>query len=157
MHNFRFTALEKTLERKAIPYEMPKNKPSEYFGEMTFNLSAMKEYLTTEAFKRVRQAVEKGEKIDRRVADQIAASMKAWAIAKGATHYTHWFHPLRGTTAEKHNTFIQKLDSFHVIERFSEKELIQGEPDASSFPSALRADADNYARTESGPYRMMNP
>jgi glutamine synthetase len=134
MHNFRFTALEKTLERKAIPYEMPKNKPSEYFGEMTFNLSAMKEYLTTEAFKRVRQAVEKGEKIDRRVADQIAASMKAWAIAKGATHYTHWFHPLTGSTAEKHDAFINPEGEGKAIENFRGNELVQQEPDASSFP-----------------------
>jgi len=135
MHNFRFTALEKTLERKVIPYEMPKNKPSEYFGEMTFNLSAMKEYLTTEAFKRVRQAVEKGEKIDRLVADQIAASMKAWAIAKEATHYTHWFHPLTGSTAEKHDAFINPSGEGKAIENFRGNELVQQEPDASSFPN----------------------
>ena len=134
MPNFRFTALEKTLDRKAIPYEMPKNKPSEYFGEMTFNLSAMKEYLTSEAFAKVRSAVEMGEKIDRRVADQIAASMKAWAISKGATHYTHWFHPLTGSTAEKHDAFINPEGDGKAIENFRGNELVQQEPDASSFP-----------------------
>jgi glutamine synthetase len=106
MKNFRFIALEKTLDRKEVPYEMPKSKPSEYFGEMTFNISSMKEYLTVEAFNKVRKAIESGEKIDRKVADQIAASMKAWSISKGATHYTHWFHPLTGSTAEKHDAFI---------------------------------------------------
>jgi len=134
MHNFRFTALEKTLDRKAIPYEMPKNKPSEYFGEMTFNLSSMKEYLTAEAYDKVRKAVEKGEKIDRRLADQIAASMKAWANSKGATHYTHWFHPLTGATAEKHDAFINPEGEGKAIENFRGTELVQQEPDASSFP-----------------------
>lgn len=134
MHNFRFTALEKTLDRKPIHYEMPKTKPAEYFGEMTFNLSAMKEYLTVEAFKKVRLAIEKGEKIDRKVADQIAASMKNWAVTKGATHYTHWFHPLTGSTAEKHDTFVNPEGEGKAIENFRGNELVQQEPDASSFP-----------------------
>lgn len=134
MQNFRFVALEKTLDRKAIPYQMPPNKPSEYFGEMTFNKSAMKEYLTVEAFNKVRNAIEKGEKIDRKVADQIAASMKAWAISKGATHYTHWFHPLTGSTAEKHDSFINPEGEGKAIENFRGNELVQQEPDASSFP-----------------------
>ena len=134
MHNFRFTALEKTLDRKAIPYVMPKKKPAEYFGEMTFNLTSMKEYLTVEAFKKVKQAIEKGEKIDRKVADQIAASMKAWATSKGATHYTHWFHPLTGATAEKHDAFINPEGEGKAIENFRGNELVQQEPDASSFP-----------------------
>jgi len=134
MHNFRFTALEKTLDRKAIPYKMPDNKPSEYFGEMTFNLESMKEYLTVEAFQKVRQAIEQGEKIDRKVADQIAASMKAWATSKGATHYTHWFHPLTGATAEKHDAFINPEGEGKAIENFRGNELVQQEPDASSFP-----------------------
>ncbi len=134
MPNFRFIALEKTLDRKAIPYQLPKNKPSEYFGEMTFNLSAMKEYLTVEAFKKVRQAIEQGDKIDRKVADQIAASMKAWASSKGATHYTHWFHPLTGSTAEKHDAFVNPEGEGKAIENFRGNELVQQEPDASSFP-----------------------
>lgn len=134
MKNFRFTALEKTLDRKVISYTMPSNKPSEYFGEMTFNMASMKEYLTVEAFGKVKNAIEKGEKIDRKVADQIAASMKAWAISKGATHYTHWFHPLTGSTAEKHDAFINPEGEGKAIENFRGNELVQQEPDASSFP-----------------------
>ncbi|NOR86499.1 MAG: glutamine synthetase type III, partial [Bacteroidales bacterium] len=134
MHNFRFTALEKTLDRMAIPYQMPENKPSEYYGEMTFNHSSMKEYLTVEAFNKVMNAVESGEKINRAVADQIAASMKAWANSKGATHYTHWFHPLTGSTAEKHDAFINPEGGGKAIENFRGNELVQQEPDASSFP-----------------------
>ncbi len=134
MPNFRFTALEKTLSRQVVPYSMPKNKPSEYFGEMTFNMSAMKEYLTSEAYGKVRQAMEKGDKIDRKIADQIASSMKAWAMGKGATHYTHWFHPLTGSTAEKHDAFINPEGEGKAIENFRGNELVQQEPDASSFP-----------------------
>lgn len=134
MQNFRFTALEKTLDRKIVPYEMPKNKPSEYYGEMTFNMSAMKEYLTVEAFGKVKSAIEEGFKIDRKVADQIAASMKAWASSKGATHYTHWFHPLTGSTAEKHDAFVNPEGEGKAIENFRGNELVQQEPDASSFP-----------------------
>ena len=134
MTNFRFTALEKTLDRKPILYKMPETKPSEYFSEMTFNSSAMQEYLTAEAFDKVRSAIENGEKIDRKVADQIASSMKAWATSKGATHYTHWFHPLTGSTAEKHDSFINPAGDGKAIENFRGNELVQQEPDASSFP-----------------------
>ena len=134
MPNFRFVALEKTLDRKAIYFELPKTKPAEYFGEMTFNLSAMKEYLTVEAFNTVQQAIEKDVKIDRKVADQIAASMKAWAVTKGASHYTHWFHPLTGSTAEKHDAFVNPEGQGKAIENFRGNELVQQEPDASSFP-----------------------
>ena len=134
MPNFRFVALEKTLDRKAIHFELPKTKPAEYFGEMTFNLSAMKEYLTVEAFNTVQQAIEKDVKIDRKVADQIAASMKAWAVTKGASHYTHWFHPLTGSTAEKHDAFVNPEGQGKAIENFRGNELVQQEPDASSFP-----------------------
>lgn len=113
---------------------MPTKKPSEYFGEMTFNHSAMKEYLTDESFGKVMSAIEKGTKIEREAANQVASSMKAWAIAKGATHYTHWFHPLTGSTAEKHDSFITPEAGGKAIENFRGNELIQQEPDASSFP-----------------------
>ncbi|MBE0640115.1 MAG: glutamine synthetase III [Bacteroidales bacterium] len=131
----RFSALEKVSERKPIKTEIPRGKISDYFGELTFNDAAMREYLTSEAYRKVRNAIEKGEKIDRRVADQVAASMKAWAIGKGATHYTHWFHPLSGATAEKHDAFINPVDGGKAMENFRGNELIQQEPDASSFPS----------------------
>lgn len=131
----RFSALEKVSERKPIKTQIPVGKISDYFGELTFNDAAMREYLTVEAYRKVKNAIEKGEKIDRRVADQVAASMKAWAIGKCATHYTHWFHPLSGTTAEKHDAFINPVDGGRAIENFRGNELIQQEPDASSFPS----------------------
>ena len=136
MSNFRFKALEISLSRTFEKKPFNNNqKISDYFGEMTFGISTMRQYLSEEAFKGVMNAIEKGDKIDRRVADQVASSMKAWAMGKGATHYTHWFHPLTGTTAEKHDAFIVPTDSGKAIENFHGSQLVQQEPDASSFPS----------------------
>jgi glutamine synthetase len=135
MATFRFIALEKTLGRKVTEVHYPSNKVSDYFGSMTFNQSVMHEYLTEEAFRAVMEAVEVGESIDRKAVDQVASAMKAWAISKGATHYTHWFHPLTGSTAEKHDAFINPLSNGLALEHFQGNELIQQEPDASSFPS----------------------
>lgn len=136
MSNFRFKAIELALSRSFDKKPLSNGrKISEYFGEMTFGISIMREYLSKEAFKGVMNAMEKGEKIDRRVADQVAASMKTWAIGKGATHYTHWFHPLTGATAEKHDAFIVPVDDGKAIENFNGDQLVQAEPDASSFPS----------------------
>jgi glutamine synthetase len=136
MSNFRFKALEISLSRSLDKKPLSNGKKiSEYFGEMTFGISTMREYLSKEAFKGVMNAIESGDKIDRRVADQVAASMKTWAICKGATHYTHWFHPLTGATAEKHDAFIVPVDEGKAIENFNGDLLVQAEPDASSFPS----------------------
>lgn len=135
MENFRFVALSETLDRQVVPVDFPSAKISDYFGSMVFNATVMREYLTKEAFQSVQMAIEKGEKIDRRVADQVSSAMKAWALAKGATHYTHWFHPLTGTTAEKHDAFINPSSGGKALEEFQGNELIQQEPDASSFPS----------------------
>jgi glutamine synthetase len=136
MSNFRFKALEISLSRSFDKKPLSNGKKiSEYFGEMTFGISVMREYLSKEAFKGVMNAIDSGEKIDRRVADQVAASMKTWAIGKGATHYTHWFHPLTGATAEKHDAFIVPVDDGKAIENFNGDQLVQAEPDASSFPS----------------------
>ena len=135
MATFRFIALEKTLGRKVEQVKYPSNKVSDYFGSMTFNQSVMHEYLTEEAFRAVMEAVEMGESIDRKAVDQVASAMKAWAISKGATHYTHWFHPLTGSTAEKHDAFINPLSNGLALEHFQGNELVQQEPDASSFPS----------------------
>ncbi|MEA3477381.1 MAG: glutamine synthetase III [Bacteroidota bacterium] len=135
MGNIRFEALSAAISRKPKKVNSPSGKISDYFGELTFNEAAMKEYLTQEAFKKVINAIRKGEKIDRRIADQVASSLKAWAMTKGATHYTHWFHPLTGSTAEKHDAFIMPVDGGRAIENFHGSELIQQEPDASSFPS----------------------
>lgn len=123
------------MGREQIRVTFPDRKASEYFGELTFNQVAMREYLTEEAFRQVMNAIEKGIKIDRRIADQVAAGMKAWAINRGATHYTHWFLPLTGATAEKHDAFIDPVAGGTGIEKFRGIELTQQEPDASSFPS----------------------
>lgn len=135
MENLRFKAIEITMDRGSVDVVLPARKASEYFGELTFNRAAMREYLTEEAYTQVMNAIEKGEKIDRKISDQVAAGIKAWAINKGATHYTHWFLPLTGATAEKHDAFIDPLDGGRGIEKFRGDELSQQEPDASSFPS----------------------
>lgn len=135
MENIRFKALEATLNRKAVVFRLPSGKISEYFGEQTFNQVAMQEFLPGDAYKQVLRSMKTGLKIDRNMADQIAASLKAWAMSKGATHYTHWFHPLTGATAEKHDAFINPMEGGGAIENFAGGQLIQQEPDASSFPS----------------------
>ncbi len=135
MDNIRFRALWIAMSRQGKDVVFPGKKASEYFGELTFNKSAMREYLTEEAFQQVMNSIEKGEKINRRIADQVAAGLKSWAMSKGATHYTHWFLPLTGSTAEKHDAFIDPIEGGKGIENFRGNELTQQEPDASSFPS----------------------
>ena len=135
MDNLRFKAFELAMTRNQHIVKYPDMKASEYFGELTFNNAAMREYLTEEAYTQVMNSIEKGEKIDRKIADQVAAGIKAWAISKGATHYTHWFLPLTGATAEKHDAFVDPVEGGQGIEKFRGVELTQQEPDASSFPS----------------------
>ena len=108
---------------------------ADYFGENVFNLSVMKERLPEDIFESVETTIKEGSALDSGVADVLANAMKDWAIEKGATHYTHWFQPMTGVTAEKHDSFITPTDDGHVILEFSGKALIRGEPDASSFPS----------------------
>ena len=137
MSRLRFKALE-TLPfkdfRKENNVEVPK-KLSELFCENVFSEQTMREYLTKEAFSSIMDAIKKGSKIQRHIADQVAVAMKDWALAKGATHYSHWFQPLTGTTAEKHDSFFTPIEGGRAIERFSGSMLIQQEPDASSFPN----------------------
>lgn len=135
MENLRMKALGAMLNRQPNKVSLPATKISDYYGELTFGKEAMKEYLTEESYKSLINSVEKGEKISRQIADQVAASLKSWAISKGATHYTHWFHPLTGATAEKHDAFIIPTSTGKAIESFKGGELVQQEPDASSFPS----------------------
>lgn len=135
MSNIRFTALQMAVSRPRRPFDENIGKISEYFGELTFNRHVMREFMSAEAYNAVVLAAEKGVKIERNKADQIASAMKSWALSKGATHYTHWFHPLTGTTAEKHDSFIHTTVDDKVIEALHANELIQQEPDASSFPS----------------------
>ena len=131
----RFNALEKAMNRKPIPVMAPKVKASDYYGVNVFDRNKMQKYMSKEAYNAVVAAVDKGERVDRKMADQIAAGMKTWAIEMGASHYTHWFQPLTGGTAEKHDAFADPQGDGTVIEGFSGKLLAQQEPDASSFPS----------------------
>src|SRR5271170_4430019 len=112
----------------------------EHFGENVFSLKVMKEMLSPKAYVSIEKTIKEGGKLDISIADEVAEAMKKWAIAKGATHYTHWFQPMTGVTAEKHDSFIDWDDHGGIVLNFSGKNLIQGEPDASSFPSGgLRA------------------
>ncbi len=135
MAEFRFHALKELINRKPLTVEGIRTPTSDYFGELVFNRSKMKKYLSRQSFDHVIEAVEKGTRIDRRMADQIAVGMKAWAMEKGATHYTHWFHPLTDGTAEKHDAFLTFGEYGGMVESFSGSLLVQQEPDASSFPS----------------------
>ncbi len=135
MSQFRFKALEEVLNRQPVEVVREENLVSDYFGVMVFDQAKMKKYLSREAYKAVTDAIENGTTVDRKMADQVAQGMKAWAIENGATHYTHWFHPLTDGTAEKHDAFIVHGADGGVIESFSGTLLSQQEPDASSFPS----------------------
>ena len=106
----------------------------ECFGSMVFDERMMKARLSAEVYKSLKQTIQKGKKLDASVADAVAAAMLDWAVENGATHFTHWFQPLTGVTAEKHDSFISPAPDGRVIMEFSGKELIKGEPDASSFP-----------------------
>ena len=111
------------------------SKVPELFGSLVFNDALMRERLPKDTYKALRKTMQDGKSLDPTVANVVANAMKDWAIEKGATHYTHWFQPMTGITAEKHDSFISPTPDGHVIMEFSGKELIKGEPDASSFPS----------------------
>lgn len=135
MSNLRFHSVKETLNRKVVDVPVPQKKTSDYFGSYVFDRRQMRKYLSNETYKLVLNAIDKGEPLDRQIAKHVAAGMRMWAMENGATHYTHWFHPLTDGTAEKHDAFID-FDGFGgVIEEFSGKLLAQQEPDASSFPS----------------------
>ena len=135
MSTSRLAAIEQVLNRQNIEVKLPSSRISEYYGSNIFNDDVMRKHLSEEAYYSVKSSIQTGEKIDRKVADQVAASMKAWALGKGATHYTHWFQPLTGATAEKHDSFFVPTGNGKGIEVFSGGSLVQQEPDASSFPS----------------------
>jgi glutamine synthetase len=132
MATLRQKALMKVQGRSKVNAVAPSLKISDYFGSHVFGLKEMQETLASPVFKKVKTAIEKGTKIDMSTADEIATAVKGWAMSKGATHYTHWFQPLTGSTAEKHDTFF---DAMSGIERFKGSTLVQQEPDASSFPN----------------------
>ncbi len=134
MATLRFQALKAASTRKPIKFEELDRK-SHLFGSNVFNDVSMKNFLTEDAYKGVKDAVQHGKKIDRKLADYIAIGMKEWAMSKGVTHYTHWFQPLTGTTAEKHDAFFETNADGTSMERFGGGQLVQQEPDASSFPN----------------------
>ncbi len=134
MPRMRFEALSASHNRKTIKIE-EKGKRSDLFAKRVFNDEKMLQFLTSGAYAKVQAAIFSGSKIDRKIADQVAEGMKAWALSMGATHYTHWFQPLTGATAEKHDAFFDLLPNGKAMEKFGGRQLVQQEPDASSFPS----------------------
>ena len=135
MSTFRFQAIKEATSRQAVPVEELGRK-SEIFGQNVFNDKAMKQFLNIDAYRALKDAINHGKKIDRNMADHVAIGMKQWALSKGVTHYTHWFQPLTGTTAEKHDAFFEtSMDGSDPVERLSGGALVQQEPDASSFPN----------------------
>ena len=120
--------------------DQPSAYPIDFFGENVFDDETMQRYIPFESYRQLKEVIEQGGQLHSSLADVVAEGMKEWAIAKGATHYTHWFQPLNGFTAEKHESFISPTEGGGVITAFSGKMLIKGESDASSFPSGgLRA------------------
>jgi glutamine synthetase len=134
MSILRFHAIKESLANKPIVVE-EKERRSDLFGKNVFGENTMRQYLTKDAFVGVTNAIQFGKKIDRNIADQVSSSMRDWALSKGVTHYTHWFQPLTGTTAEKHDAFFETIGNGMAIEKFGGDQLVQQEPDASSFPS----------------------
>lgn len=140
MSELRWKAIQVAQSRTVPEVDIPTGKVSEYYSSNTFTDEVMQELLTAESYEKVSQAIRTGENIEGKVADEVAAAMKTWAVSKGATHYTHWFQPLTGGTAEKHDSFFDVSGDGHAIEKFKGSALVQQEPDASSFPSGgLRA------------------
>ncbi|MBU2951560.1 glutamine synthetase III [Tamlana agarivorans] len=133
MSTLRFHAIKESLAYRPVKI-VEEERRSELFGQNVFNLNAMRQYLTNDAFLGVKNAIQFGKKIDRNIADQVASSMKDWALSKHVTHYTHWFQPLTGATAEKHDAFFETIGDDLSIEKFGGSQLVQQEPDASSFP-----------------------
>ena len=133
--NLRFQVVEEAFKKCALDVETPKERPSEYFGRYVFNRQKMYKYLSAEVYQKLIDVMDNGARLDRAIADDVAAGMKQWAQDMGATHYTHWFQPLTEGTAEKHDAFVEHDGKGGMMEAFSGKLLVQQEPDASSFPN----------------------
>ncbi|WP_339869916.1 glutamine synthetase III [uncultured Algoriphagus sp.] len=132
MATLRQQALAMVQTRQRVAVKAPSSKISDFFGTNTFGTAQMKVSLAPSAYKRVMEAIDKGTKIDAATAEEVASAVKTWALSKGVTHYTHWFQPLTGSTAEKHDSFFDALGG---LEKFKGSALVQQEPDASSFPN----------------------
>ncbi|MFY7910325.1 MAG: glutamine synthetase III [Emticicia sp.] len=135
MARLRFKAVEEAQNRTATKVDIPTGKVTDFYGSNIFNDEVMRAMLSPEAYMKVTVAIKSGDKIDREIADEVAAAMKSWAVSKGATHYTHWFQPLTGGSAEKHDAFFDINLDGKAVEKFKGSALTQQEPDASSFPN----------------------
>ena len=135
MSKLRFHVVEDAFKKKAVNVQLPKERPSEYYASLVFNRAKMFKYLPEKTYQQLVNSIDNGAPLGREVADAVAAGMKKWALEMGATHYTHWFHPLTEGTAEKHDAFVDHDGKGGMIENFEGKLLTQQEPDASSFPN----------------------
>ncbi len=135
MSTLRFKMVEEAIKRKPCTVTAPEGRPSEYFGMKVFNKAAMKKYLSGKVYEAMEETMNNNAPFARELADAVAIGMQKWAVDNGVTHYTHWFQPLTGSTAEKHDSFLEPDGKGGAIEEFSGKQLFQQEPDASSFPS----------------------
>ena len=134
-NNLRFQVVEEAFKKSALEVKAPAERPSEYFGKYVFNREKMYKYLPKDIYDKLIDVIDNGARLDRSIADAVAAGMKQWAIEMGCTHYTHWFQPLTEGTAEKHDAFVEHDGKGGMMEKFSGKLLVQHEPDASSFPN----------------------
>ena len=134
-NNLRFQVVEEAFKKRALEVKVPSERPSEFFGKYVFTKQKMYKYLPAEVYSKMVDVIENGARLDRSIADAVAAGMKQWAMEMGVTHYTHWFQPLTEGTAEKHDAFVEHDGKGGMIESFSGKLLVQQEPDASSFPN----------------------
>ena len=135
MANLRFEVVAEAFKKRPVEVEAPKVRPSEYFAKYVFNRQKMYKYLPSDVYEKLIDVIDNGNRLDRSIADAVAAGMKLWAEENGVTHYTHWFQPLTEGTAEKHDAFVEHDGKGGMIEEFSGKLLVQQEPDASSFPN----------------------
>ena len=135
MANLRFQVVEEAFKKKPLEVTVPTERPYEYFGKYVFNREKMYKYLPKDVYEKLVDVIDNGSRLDRSIADAVAAGIKQWAVENGVTHYTHRFQPLTEGTAEKHDSFIEHDFKGGMVEEFSGKLLVQQEPDASSFPS----------------------
>ena len=135
MANLRFEVVAEAFKKRPVEVDAPKTRPSEYFAKYVFNRQKMYKYLPSDVYEKLIDVIDNGTRLDRSIADAVAAGMKLWAEENGVTHYTHWFQPLTEGTAEKHDAFVEHDGKGGMIEEFSGKLLVQQEPDASSFPN----------------------
>ena len=135
MSSLRFKVVGEAFKKQPLEVKLPELRPNEYYACNVFNKESMYKYLPADVYKQIVDVMENGAIMERSLADKVADGMKKWAMEKGVTHYTHWFHPLTDTTAEKHDAFVEHDGKGGMIEDFEGKLLAQQEPDASSFPN----------------------